>query len=182
MNFLSDVKSLPDFLGFTATFLIFGFFLLFLFGLPVDFSKREGALQYLVYAYIIGLLLYSLSSSIFKIWRNIVKKIEDKIKDKNLSTGKNSKSDVDVFEYLQKNQLVNQYYRLMIMFSANLRLFFGILIPLILDEIFPSLFPFHAPSFLNLWLLIPLAIFLFGYNLSYDKAVNEFVGEINAKI
>lgn len=200
ISFLSSFKA---FFFYTLAFLIFGAAFLFLSqslcqgstlcGLLVsfkpslcnfvkaDFNTFGNRIQFLVFSYIGGLLLWVFGRLCFskRLRRWLDKRALEKEKRKVKQEEKQpcpkcvKINDVGIYIFLEKHNLVTDIYTLELFHSAIIRLLFSIIV---LATIFFSSWPYVLAS-------TPIAIvLLFKIGRIADKSVNEFSDQIKEVI
>lgn len=181
VSFLSSFKA---FFFFTIAFIVFGSAFLFLsqplcekgwlcnnYLQPIlgsnifNFADSVGIIKFLIFAYIVGLLIYEFSRLIFKIVRYIPdrKQKEEKKRER--------PNDIDIYTFLGGRDLARDIYMLQVFYSSVARLLLG--------TVGLAVILFSPQS----WILFLLSIivsfvFLIWINVSADGTVHALGEQI----
>lgn len=174
---VSFLASFKTFFFFVLAFIIFGSGLLFLFQfLPsriflFDFliaDLNSNTFQFLVFAFIIGLLLYAFSLLCFRGWYNYVKPLFLKIFRKQKNNTPSTVNDVEIIVYLEQHPGVSDVYSLQLFYS---------LISYLLFSLFSFITLFFACG-LYFWIFLIVTLILFKLGLSANLSANAFADQI----
>lgn len=174
LKFLSGIKML-HFLVYVLIFIIFGSAFLFpspwkptfLNFVEANFSKKESALQFLIFSYIVGLLLYSFSVLCFRLWYKISP-------PQNESSSHKRVKYIKTINYREEHNLVADTFTLIDFFSLNVRCLFATAVWLFVSLLSQN---FHIIALLTTLGLVVIFL-LFGLELIADNETRSFVGLI----
>lgn len=176
---ISFLASFKTFFFFVLAFIVFGAGFLFVFQtLPskifpfdlivADLNNINNPLRFLVFAYIVGLLLYAFSLLCFRGWYNYVQPLLSKISRKQKSETQSGINDVEIIVYLEKHPGVSDVYTLQLFYSLICYLLFS----------FFAFITFFFACGPYIWIFIIITLLLFKLGLSANTSVNAFGNQI----
>ncbi|MEK7149191.1 MAG: hypothetical protein AAB796_02225 [Patescibacteria group bacterium] len=176
ISFLSSFKT---FFFFVLAFVTFGSGFLFLFQLfpskfflvdffAFDLGGVDNTFRFLVFAFLVGLLLYAFSLICFRSWYNYLQPLFLKIIRKHKNDTRSEINDVEIIVYLEHHSGVSDVYTLQLFYS---------LISYLLFSLFAFITFFFACGF-YFWISIVITLLLFKLGLSANASVNAFGNQI----
>src|SRR3989338_2696183 len=116
-NFFSGIKIL-HYLVYVLLFVIYGAFFLLPFPwrpqsldfVQISFTNKEAVIQFILFAYAIGLILYALNILCFRLWRRLFGRNQSQ----NSSKSKSDKfNDIDIILFREKHGMVADTFTLL---------------------------------------------------------------------
>ena len=168
-NFFSGIKIL-HYLVYVLLFVIYGAFFLLPFPwrpqsldfVQISFTNKEAVIQFILFAYAIGLILYALNILCFRLWRRLFGRNQSQ----NSSKSKSDKfNDIDIILFREKHGMVADTFTLLDFISQNVRLLFSASLVLLI-LLLPS------PSWRLVYLIV-ICIILFALGLIVDREINQ---------